>query len=213
MLRTLDFYIIKTAQHIQGGVFLFASLYPRLVAHAMKCTAHSMADTQRLWAMSLRSILHVSRYDQLSAIQFLAPLLVRSYFLLFLFIERLYSLTVSPCRLLICASALVKQEWFTMQTIPQLPSSISHQSLLSSLIIAQLHLWLVPCITPQTCRALKLTTQGARKNVSARSKMWPSVSRIPLILAEDYREPLERHTKQHFTLWRSTGSHLTCDVV
>lgn len=28
-----------------------------------------------------------------------------------------------------------------------------------------LHLWLAPCITPQTCRALKLTTQGARKIV------------------------------------------------
>lgn len=135
MLRTLDFYIIKTAQHIEGGVFLFASLYPKMVAHAMKCTAHSMADTQRLWAMSLRSILHVSRYDQLSAIQFLAPLLARSYFLLFLFIERLYSLTVSPCRLLICASASVKQEWFTMQpSHSSLPQSLtSHFSLHSSI--------------------------------------------------------------------------------
>lgn len=54
-----------------------APLYPRFVAHARR---HTQYGRHRALAMSLRSILHVSRSDQLSAIQFLAPLLARSYF-------------------------------------------------------------------------------------------------------------------------------------
>lgn len=54
---------------------------------------------------------------------------------------------------------LVKPELFSVHVLSLLSRSpTSH-------IPPSLHLWLAPCITPQTCRALKLTTQGARKIV------------------------------------------------
>lgn len=132
---------------------------------------HSAAHTARqthtlgLWVMSLRSILHVSQYDQLSAIQFLAPLLARSYFSLFLFIERLYSIAGLPCRLLLRALELVK-------------ARVSPRSRLLSFICG-----LAPCITPSRLQGSEAhNPPGARKkNVWARSEMWLSVSRIPLI--------------------------------
>lgn len=165
----------------------------------MKCTAHSMADTQRLWAMSLRSILHVSRYDQLSAIQFLAPLLARSYFLLFLFIERPYSLTVSLCRLLICASALVKQESFTMQP--------SHTSLPLPCLWPVTSVLLDHCIAPSLAGALynRTNLQGSEAhNPGSEKKCVGAIKNVALSQQNSFDFCL----KIIGSLWRDTQNNI-----
>lgn len=191
---------MKAAQHTQGRVFSFCISLSQVsgTCYEVHCTRYGRHTA----ALGDESPINTPCESVRSAFSYTVSGTTSGPVILFalpFYRASAFTHCVALRRSLICASALVKQESYAMHAC--LPSHTSFTQSLTSHFCPACSLHSSICgwclVQPHKPAGLRRSQPREReKNVSARSKMWPSVSRIPLIfLAEDYREPLERHTK------------------